>query len=189
VISHVHFFGSLITSRKASMGVEELPQVSDMVSSLHKSSSISFGKPNRLLQNNSSGLLRRGLSSMTLETPMPAESDAESHPTDEELPQIPLEDDQEELPVLTQLDRIPSSSSPSPMKLQPTSSMKGSRKSHTISPIKVAPPTKEATKMLQDNIISLLGKRPSNAEDEGGATGRGKRARPTARSKVCDIFP
>ena len=92
------------------------------------------------------------------------------------------------------LGRVPSSTSPSPMKVP---SRTGSRLS--LSPIKI---DHEATKALQESITTLLGKRPSpdgDADEPGGARARGatgadmpqrkkgKRARPQ-RAKVCN-FP
>ncbi|KDR78628.1 hypothetical protein GALMADRAFT_223890 [Galerina marginata CBS 339.88] len=74
--------------------------------------------------------------------------------------------------------RIPSSKSPSPMKVQRTNSRL------SLSPVKI---DHEVTKALQESITSLLGKRPSPDTDEagvsagdiGGGGGRnGKRARP-----------
>lgn len=72
--------------------------------------------------------------------------------------------------------RIPSSKSPSPLKI-PAS---GDRASS--SPIKVP---NEVTKALQDSITSLLGKRPS--EDEETINRMGKRARPHPKLKVIYI--
>ena len=95
------------------------------------------------------------------------------------------------------LGRVPSSTSPSPMKVPRT----GSRLS--LSPVKI---DHEAAKALQECITSLLGKRPSpdaDADEPGvararGATGavevtgadmpqrkKGKRTRPQ-RTKVCN---
>ncbi|KJA25092.1 hypothetical protein HYPSUDRAFT_214141 [Hypholoma sublateritium FD-334 SS-4] len=78
--------------------------------------------------------------------------------------------------------RVPSSTSPSPMKAP----LQRSTSRSSLSPMKV---DHEATKALQESITSLLGKRPSPEGDEAGAlTGvgpahrNGKRARPQ-RSK------
>lgn len=84
--------------------------------------------------------------------------------------------------------RVPSSTSPSPMKAP----LQRSTSRSSLSPMKV---DHEATKALQESITSLLGKRPSPEGDEAGApTGmgpgprNGKRARPQ-RSKVSLVSP
>jgi len=83
--------------------------------------------------------------------------------------------------------RVPSSTSPSPMK--PPSLQKCGSSRQSLSPVKINP---EATKALQESITSLLGKRPSPDVEElttAGTAGRvkgprpGKRVRPQ-RSKV-----
>ena len=86
---------------------------------------------------------------------------------------------------------IPSSKSPSPMKIPnvevSTPRRRGLQRQGTrmlsVSPTKL---TREASKALRDNITSLLGKRqPSAGMDEEAVNVRtGKRARPQ-RSKVC----
>jgi DNA replication regulator DPB11 len=88
--------------------------------------------------------------------------------------------------------RVPSSKSPSPMKLLKNISGGGSRLS--LSPVKI---DHEATKALQESITSLLGKRltPDGDDLTRGAAGvadgpngrNGKRARPH-RSKVSITF-
>lgn len=74
--------------------------------------------------------------------------------------------------------RIPSSKSPSPLKLPRQTSRS------SLSPVKI---DNEATKALQDSITSLLGKRQSPDEDESSGMKNGKRLRPH-RSKVGSIF-
>lgn len=88
---------------------------------------------------------------------------------------------------------IPSSKSPSPMKI-PNINASPSRKALqrqgtrtlSVSPTKL---TREASKALRDNITSLLGKRqPLTGEDQEAMNLRaGKRPRPQ-RSKVCLEF-
>lgn len=108
-------------------------------------------------------------------------------------------------PVLAALDidmqdlRIPSSTSPSPMKI-PARSRDGSYVSgggsfSGVSPVKVS---NEATKALQESITSLLGKRQNSEEDpslnavhvqQQQQVGKpGKRVRPPSKSKVCLQF-
>lgn len=96
-----------------------------------------------------------------------------------------------EIEIDMQQTRIPSSTSPSPMKLP--QSREGSKSSIVpggSSPIKVS---NEVTKALQESITSLLGKRPSVEEDASLNTGQqpgkpGKRARPQAKSKVWRVI-
>ena len=86
--------------------------------------------------------------------------------------------------------RIPSSKSPSPMKI-PHANVSTPRKAPkrlgtrrlSVSPTKL---TREASKALKDNITSLLGKRQPSAGEDGEAINlrAGKRPRPQ-RSKVC----
>jgi hypothetical protein len=73
---------------------------------------------------------------------------------------------------------IPSSKTPSPMKIPETRDV-------TISPVKI---TSEVTKELQESITSLLRKRPTSEDDS--VVKAGKRPRPLLRSKVyvCQIF-
>lgn len=102
------------------------------------------------------------------------------------------EDDQE------QGGRVPSSKSPSPMKILKN---QGSRSS--LSPVKM---DHMATKALQESITSLLGKRPSPESEEmlemggagtgaggsngnnGGATRMAKRTRPQRITKVTHFL-
>src|ERR1700722_2693326 len=73
---------------------------------------------------------------------------------------------------------VPSSKSPSPMK------MPGDHQRElTLSPVKVS---NEVTRALQDNITSLLGKRQTSEDDLFARNG--KRPRPHTRSKVIGIF-
>ena len=86
--------------------------------------------------------------------------------------------------------RIPSSKSPSPMKI-PHANISTPRRAPkrqetrrlSVSPTKL---TREASKALKDNITSLLGKRQPSAGDTSEAINlrAGKRPRPQ-RSKVC----
>lgn len=107
---------------------------------------------------------------------------------------VPISGPEQRQPTQTVLDpndnargRIPSSTSPSPMRA-PSLQKSGSSRS-SVSPVKI---DHEATKALQESIASLLGKRPSPDGDEAGVDtgtrgrhGRaGKRARPQ-RLKVC----
>ncbi|OCH94853.1 hypothetical protein OBBRIDRAFT_884411 [Obba rivulosa] len=72
--------------------------------------------------------------------------------------------------------RIPSSESPSPMKLLPDANVPAS------SPIDR---TKHAAKILQESITTLLGKRPSTEDDAGGQQSRkGKRLRVPSKTKA-----
>lgn len=78
-------------------------------------------------------------------------------------------------------DRIPSSESPSPMKLP---NKNGFGRSRPSSPAQIS---KQATKVLQESITTLLGKRPSSEDDSAGKeshTRLGKKARPPSRAKV-----
>lgn len=84
--------------------------------------------------------------------------------------------------------RIPSSKSPSPLKIPnaPTSPMKKALERRRTRMLSVSPTklTREASKALRDNITSLLGKRQPSTEDEEAMNSRaGKRPRPQ-RSKV-----
>jgi len=76
--------------------------------------------------------------------------------------------------------RVPSSTSPSPMK--PPSPQKGGSFRQSLSPVKI---DHEATKALQESITSLLGKRPSPDVEElthdTGMAGRAKSSRPGKR--------
>jgi len=76
-------------------------------------------------------------------------------------------------------ERIPSSASPSPMKIQRMNSRE------SASPVKI---DLEAAKALQESIASLLGKRPSpDGEDVkmAGVEPKGARRTRPKRSKVC----
>jgi DNA replication regulator DPB11 len=79
-----------------------------------------------------------------------------------------------------QRGRVPSSTSPSPMR--PPSLQKGGSSRQSLSPVKIDP---EATKALQESITSLLGKRPSPDVEEppssAGKAGRAKGVRPRKR--------
>lgn len=93
------------------------------------------------------------------------------------------------LEIDMQETRIPSSTSPSPMKLP--ASRNGSRGS--LGPASPAKVSNEVTKALQESITSLLGKRHNSAEEDGKANGNGnagqqptragKRVRPQPKSK------
>lgn len=73
--------------------------------------------------------------------------------------------------------RIPSSASPSPIKTPFSSN----------SPAKIS---REATRVLQDSITSLLGKRISSDDTDSGHSSKPKRPRPPSRMKVLGIhFP
>lgn len=84
--------------------------------------------------------------------------------------------------------RIPSSSSPSPMKLPPSSSLPDAFVAS--SPARL-PDTDAITKALHESLTSLLGKRPIAEEDEemkdavGVGVKKGKRMRPGGQSNVC----
>src|SRR5260221_6135226 len=91
-----------------------------------------------------------------------------------------------------QQGRVPSSTSPSPMK--PPSPQKGGSFRQSLSPVKI---DHEATKALQESITSLLGKRPSPDVEElaldTGMAGRDKSSKPgkgvrPQRSKV-GLYP
>ncbi|KAG8212867.1 hypothetical protein J3R82DRAFT_11191 [Butyriboletus roseoflavus] len=85
--------------------------------------------------------------------------------------------------------RIPSSTSPSPMKLPPSSSVPNAFVAS--SPARI-PDSDAITKALHESLTSLLGKRPIAEEDEvmmrdvAGAAGakKGKRVRPGGRSNM-----
>lgn len=143
----------------------------------------SFGKPNSSLGNSSSN-------PRPPPTPDPHLSDV-STPPPPLLPNkkkaaitrqntIPSAITRRELERDRKQTRIPSSRSPSPMKLLP--SQAHPPPPPPVSPVKISP---EATKALKDSITSLLGKRQSSLDEEPEtATGRaGKRTRPH-RSKV-----
>ena len=94
-----------------------------------------------------------------------------------------------------QRGRVPSSTSPSPMR--PPSLQKGGSSRQSLSPVKI---DSEATKALQESIASLLGKRPSPDVEElppgASKAGRAKGSRPRKRvrpqrSKVglCPLLP
>lgn len=83
-------------------------------------------------------------------------------------------------------ERIPSSETPSPMKI---------KNMIPDSPVKSTQLDEQVTKKLQDSITNLLGKRRSSAEEEAAGAGGGashgraaKRTRPMSRSKVCFLF-
>lgn len=85
--------------------------------------------------------------------------------------------------------RIPSSESPSPIKIismtnTPNTPKKKPLRSNSNTPVKIS---KEATKILQESITSLLGKRNSMEEGSSGSVSvtRPKRMKPAHRSKVC----
>ncbi|KAF9223241.1 hypothetical protein BS17DRAFT_833222 [Gyrodon lividus] len=80
--------------------------------------------------------------------------------------------------------QVPSSKSPSPMKLLPSSSIPDAFPASPRSPIR--PPDPDAVaKALHESLTSLLGKRQISEEDEERGAGRkGKRVRPGVRSKV-----
>lgn len=80
-----------------------------------------------------------------------------------------------ELRADMQNTRIPSSASPSPIKVR----------SNPTSPVKVS---REASKMLQESITSLLGKRMSTEDTGNGHSARPKRPRaPPPRDKVNNV--
>ncbi|OBZ72552.1 hypothetical protein A0H81_07422 [Grifola frondosa] len=76
--------------------------------------------------------------------------------------------------------QIPSSASPSPMKLP------GEQGSASTSPPSRGKLSRAASKVLQESITSLLGKRPSVEDDAAKAHGprSGKRARPPSRTTL-----
>jgi hypothetical protein len=88
--------------------------------------------------------------------------------------------------TLRDIPPVPSSKTPSPMKMP-----QGSGEWGEMSPAKVQV---EVTRALQDSIASLLGKRRASEEDVGTGTGAkaaaqgGKRARPQSKSKVCPVL-
>lgn len=100
-------------------------------------------------------------------------------------------------PTLTEIEldmqetRIPSSASPSPMKMPRTrDGSRGSVGPGGTSPAKVS---NEVTKALQESITSLLGKRASVDDDlqvnAAPLHGKpGKRARPQSKSKVGNLL-
>lgn len=79
---------------------------------------------------------------------------------------------------------IPSSKSPSPMKIPPSSSFPNA----PSSPARL-PDADAITKALHESLTSLLGKRPIAEEDvemkEAGGGRKGKRVRPGGQSNVC----
>ncbi|EGN99365.1 hypothetical protein SERLA73DRAFT_90716 [Serpula lacrymans var. lacrymans S7.3] len=92
-------------------------------------------------------------------------------------------------PTLPSIDidaeaRIPSSKSPSPMKLPPSSDPAANSSfnagAHAPSPIKFE---NQVTRALQESITTLLGKRQISEEDMAVPVGRGKRVRPHSRTK------
>lgn len=83
-------------------------------------------------------------------------------------------------------NRIPSSTSPSPMKLPRSSLITDA----FVASSPARPPDTDAiTKALHESLTSLLGKRPIAEEDEGMDEGsgmkKGKRVRPGGQSNVC----
>jgi hypothetical protein len=76
-------------------------------------------------------------------------------------------------------EHVPSSETPSPMKLPVCPPL--------VSPAKISD---EITRALQDNIASLLGKRPVPEQDPGVAAGgrAGKRLRPPSKTKVNEAL-
>lgn len=141
-----------------------------------------FGQPNQLLGGISDGQL-----SPATPPPLSRSTSLGQSSSDNSVPpfgRVLVEDSR--APSLAAIDRnaiedrVPSSESPSPMKLPEKTSVG----STPPSPAKIP---KEATKVLQESITSLLGKRPST-EDEGTCKGQpsrlGKRARPPSRAKV-----
>ena len=92
-----------------------------------------------------------------------------------------------DLEIDMQETRIPSSTSPSPMKLPKSrGGSRGSMGPGGPSPAKVS---NEVTKALQDSITSLLGKRQNSEEDANVAPQppkAGKRVRPLPKSKVIE---
>lgn len=80
-----------------------------------------------------------------------------------------------------EVGRIPSSSSPSPMKLPPSSN---ERLTSEPSPVRVPHP-RDVARELQESLTTLLGKRQISEEDIVRPEQRkGKRPRPQPRSKV-----
>ena len=87
--------------------------------------------------------------------------------------------------------RIPSSNTPSPMKSPVVEKSNGDRVS---SPTEVryqpAKISREVSKVLQESITSILGKRQELDDDSGGGgVNRGKRPKPVARTKERHIPP
>ncbi|KAF8834783.1 hypothetical protein BDN67DRAFT_959642 [Paxillus ammoniavirescens] len=83
--------------------------------------------------------------------------------------------------------QVPSSKSPSPMKLPPSSSIPDAFPASPLdaSSMMRPPDTDAVAKALHESLTSLLGKRPVSEEDEEKGMGRkGKRVRPGVRSKV-----
>ena len=92
-----------------------------------------------------------------------------------------------EIEIDIQQTRIPSSTSPSPMKIP--QGRKGSKPSAVPDDSLPTKVSNEVTKALQKSITSLLGKRPSVEEDANFNAGQphgkpGKRVRPQAKVKV-----
>ena len=100
----------------------------------------------------------------TDEVPVATQTTAEPARSDGELASIPSR---------LYEDRVPSSESPSPMRLP------GHGSAGPATPAKI---TRQATTVIQDRIMSLLGKRRSEEEED---TGLGKRTRPLQRTRVC----
>lgn len=121
-----------------------------------------FGEPIRLLQDNPKPTSLPDANCKTTE--LPDTSCVESGSTGHAMSLAELREDM-------QNTRIPSSASPSPIGT-PSST----------SPAKIS---REATKVLQESITSLLGKRISTGDLESGHTSRPKRPRPPPRIKVC----
>ncbi|KAG0705816.1 hypothetical protein DFH29DRAFT_904916, partial [Suillus ampliporus] len=85
------------------------------------------------------------------------------------------------MPSLDANGRIPSSSSPSPMKLPPSSD---ARLTFEPSPVRVPHP-RDVARELQESLTTLLGKRQMSEDDVVRPEQRkGKRPRPQPRSKV-----
>ncbi|KAH8094535.1 hypothetical protein BXZ70DRAFT_1072697 [Cristinia sonorae] len=141
-----------------------------------------FGEPGPMLSNDPDPP-----SSPPLPPEDPATSPPRSRASSAELHSSPLKD-QDVLPSLGRQPtlqeiredmtntRIPSSTSPSPIKIPPNA---GNERAYGHSPLRIS---KEASKVLQDSITTLLGKRQPSEDDDTYGRG-GKRARPLLRSK------
>ncbi|KAH7906812.1 hypothetical protein BJ138DRAFT_1071221 [Hygrophoropsis aurantiaca] len=146
-----------------------------------------FGKPNGPLVNTKYALTRTSLSPPPHEPPMSSSPPFDCANVDEE--QSPNQH-----PAAS--PRIPSSKSPSPMKLPRSSASLhfSSSSAPNISPVRrqesaQEPASSDVARALQESIMSLLGKRQVSDEDPAANPRRGKRARPQPRSKVQSRQP
>ena len=157
-----------------------------------------FGMPNFLLDGSQPVL-------------SPRAPDTPRHPSrtppnrDEDLPAtqpMPEEGESVSIPSRMHEDRIPSSESPSPMRMPGMPTPQDS----APAPRTPAKPVRQATVILQTRLTTLLGKRPNEDDDEAETGGErveenlsakklkaqnsrlGKRLKPLQRTMVCRVF-